>query len=177
MDSSVIEKLGKEPKYAETRDEYDRRLPPRSLAMIRSKNKEVLTKTVVIHFFPNSANLRKTIVHQVDGKDIEELYDQSVDLVLREVAQIAKQLSNSRIVIEGHSDSSMQGQVPAELVRVLSLERASAVRDELIATFGFDRNRFAVDGLGWDRPVKAENPDDHARNRRVEVRFYSVEQE
>jgi ABC-type nitrate/sulfonate/bicarbonate transport system substrate-binding protein len=59
MDFSVIQKLGKEPKYAETKDEYDRPLVPRSLSTIRAENEEILTNTVVIRFFPNSAELRK----------------------------------------------------------------------------------------------------------------------
>jgi flagellar motor protein MotB len=43
--------------------------------------------------------------------------------------------------------------------------------------FEFDPNRFAVDGQGWDRPADPDDPEDHARNRRVEVKVYSAEQE
>jgi flagellar motor protein MotB len=63
------------------------------------------------------------------------------------------------------------------MVRQLSLERAGAVRDELITMFEFDPNRFAVDGQGWDRPADPDDPEDHARNRRVEIKVYSAEQE
>jgi outer membrane protein OmpA-like peptidoglycan-associated protein len=177
MDFSVIQKLGKEPKYAETKDEYDRPLVPRSLSTIRAENEEILTNTVVIRFFPNSAELRKKIIRRIDDKDVEEAYDPTVDLVLGEVGQLAKQFGNARIVIEGHTDASMRGKVPADMVRQLSLERAGAVRDELITMFEFDPNRFAVDGQGWDRPADPDDPEDHARNRRVEIKVYSAEQE
>lgn len=80
-------------------------------------------------------------------------------------------------MIEGHTDGSMRGRVPADMVRQLSLERAGAVKDEIVAQFKLDDNRFAVDGIGWDRPADPERPDEHARNRRVEIKVYSAEQE
>ncbi len=177
MDFSVIQKLGAEPKYGDTKDEYARTLAPKSLAAIRAENEEILTNTVVIHFFPNSADLRKKIIRTVDGKEKEEAYDPMVDLVLEEVATLAQQFGNARIVIEGHTDASMKGKVPATMVRELSLERAGAVKDEIVAQYKFDDSRFAVDGLGWDRPADPERPDEHALNRRVEIKVYSAEQE
>ncbi|MFM7076550.1 MAG: phosphate ABC transporter substrate-binding/OmpA family protein [Planctomycetaceae bacterium] len=177
MDFSVIQKLGKEPKYAETRDEYTKPLPPKRLADIRAENDEILTNTVVIHFFPNSWDLRKKIVRKVDGKEVEEPYDASVDLVLDEVATLAKQFGAARIVIEGHTDSSMKGRIPGEVVKELSSRRANAVKDALVEKYEFDDGRFAVDGVGWERPVDPEHPDDHARNRRVEIKVYSAEKE
>ena len=97
--------------------------------------------------------------------------------MLGEVATLAQQFGNARIVIEGHADSSMKGRVPATMVKELSLERAGAVQDELIARFDFDANRFAVDGLGWDRPADTDQPDEHVLNRRVEIKVYSAEKE
>jgi 1,4-alpha-glucan branching enzyme len=47
----------------------------------------------------------------------------------------AQQFGNARIVIEGHTDASMRGKVPADMVKELSLERAGAVRGELIKQF------------------------------------------
>ena len=177
MDFSVIQKLGAEPKYADTRDEYTRTLAPKSLSAIRAENEEILTNTVVIQFFPNSADFRKKIIRKVDGREVEEPYDPRADLVLGEVATLAQQFGNARIVIEGHADSSMKGRVPATMVKELSLERAGAVQDELIARFDFDANRFAVDGLGWDRPADTDQPDEHVLNRRVEIKVYSAEKE
>ena len=177
MDFTVIQKLGKEPKYADSKDEYARTLAPKSLSAIRAENEEILTNTVVIHFFPNSADLRKTIIRKLNGKEIEEPYDPTVDLVLSEVAALAQQFGNARIVIEGHTDASMRGKVPADLVKELSFDRAGSVKDELIGKFEFDPNRFAVDGLGWDRPADPERLDEHSLNRLVEIKVYSAEKE
>ena len=177
MDFSVIQKLGGEKKYAETKDEYTRALPPKTLSQIRAENEEILTNTVVIHFFPNSWDLRKKIVRRIDGKDVEEPYDPSIDLVLDEVGALAKQFGNSRIVIEGHTDSSMKGQVPPAMVKELSRQRAGSVKESLVGKYEFDENRFAVDGVGWDRPADPEQPDNHALNRRVEIKVYSAEKE
>ena len=177
MDFSVIQKLGAEPKYGDSKDEYVRMLAPKSLSAIRAENEEILTNTVVIHFFPNSADLRKKIIRKADGREREEAYDPMVDLVLEEVATLAQQFGNARIVIEGHTDASMKGKVPADMVRELSLERAGAVKNELVGQYKFDDNRFAVDGLGWDRPADSERPDEHSLNRRVEIKVYSAEQE
>ncbi len=177
MDFSVIQTLGKEPKYAETKDEYARSLAPKSLSSIRAENEEILTNTVVIHFYPNSADFRKKIIRKEDGREVEGPYDLQADIVLAEVAALAQQFGNARIVIEGHTDGSMKGQIPPSLVKELSLNRAGAVKDELIAKFEFDANRFAVDGVGWDRPADSEHPDDHVENRRVEIKVYSAEKE
>jgi NitT/TauT family transport system substrate-binding protein len=177
MDFSVIQKLGAEKKYAETKDEYTKALPPKTLSQIRAENEEILTNTVVIHFFPNSWDLRKKIVRRIDGKDVEEPYDPSIDLVLDEVGVLAKQFGNSRIVIEGHTDSSMKGQVPPAMVKELSRQRAGSVKEALVGKYDFDENRFAVDGVGWDRPADPEQSDNHALNRRVEIKVYSAEKE
>ena len=177
MDFSVIQKLGKEPKYAESKDEYGAALSPKTVQQIRAENEEILTNTIVIHFFPNSAELRKKVIRRIDGKDVEEPYDARVELVLDEAGALAKQFGNARIVVEGHTDSSMKGAVPAAMVRELSLERARAVKDALVEKFKFDDNRFAVDGLGWDRPADDDHPDNHALNRRVEIKVYAAEKE
>jgi outer membrane protein OmpA-like peptidoglycan-associated protein len=51
------------------------------------------------------------------------------------------------------------------------------VKDALVEKFKFDDGRFAVDGLGWDRPADDDHPDNHALNRRVEIKVYAAEQE
>ena len=177
MDFSVIQKLGREPTYAETKDEYATTLSPKTVQQIRAENEEILTNTIVIHFFPNSAELRKKVIRRIEGKDVEEPYDARVDLVIDEAGVLAKQFGNARIVVEGHTDSSMRGAVPAAMVRELSLERARSVKDALVEKFKFDEGRFAVDGLGWDQPADDDHPDNHALNRRVEIKVYAAEKE
>ena len=46
----------------------------------------------------------------------------------------------------------MKGQVPATLVKELSMNRANSVKEALLQKFPtLDPNRFAVEGMGWDR--------------------------
>ena len=52
MDFSVIAKLGKEPKYASQKDEYEVKFVPKGVQQIKAESEEILTNTVVIHFFP-----------------------------------------------------------------------------------------------------------------------------
>ncbi len=89
MDFSIIQKLAKEPKYSTQKDEYQVRFTPKAVSEIRAESDEILTKTVVIHFFPNSWDLQKKVSREIDGKEVEELYDPNVDNVLEEVAKLS----------------------------------------------------------------------------------------
>lgn len=177
MDPSVIEKLAKEEKYSSQKDEYKISLTPKTVSEIRGEQ-EILTNTVVVKFFPNSWDLHKTVVHKVDGKDVEELYDPTVDLTLDEIAKLAGQFGAAHIIIEGHTDSSMKGQVPPSLVKELSMNRANSIKEALLQKYKeLEPNRFAVEGMGWERPADPNDPDNHFKNRRVEIKVYSAEQQ
>jgi NitT/TauT family transport system substrate-binding protein len=178
MDPSIIEKLGKEEKYKSQEDEYKTRFTPRTVSEIRSAEKEILTNTIVVKFFPNSWDLRKTVTRKVDGKDVEELYDPTVDFTLEEVAKLAGQFGAAQIIIEGHTDASMRGSVPPSLVKELSLNRANAIKEALLQKYKeLDPSRFAVEGMGWDKPADPADPDNHFKNRRVEIKVFSAEQQ
>ena len=171
-----MEKLGKEPKYASQRDEYRVQFTPVSAGTI-SAEQEILTNTVYLHFFPNDWNLHKKVTKKKDGKDVEELYDPHADFVLEDIAKLTAQFGAARIKIEGHTDGSMRGQVPVSLVKELSLNRANAVKEALVEKYKLDPNQFAVEGVGWDRPQDSSDPDNHAKNRRVEVKVYPAEKQ
>jgi NitT/TauT family transport system substrate-binding protein len=176
VDFSILKKLEAVPRYAEQRDEYDVRFAPMSAGAIQAESNEILTKTVVIHFFPNSWELRKKVTRNVEGRDTEELYDPNVDFVVEEVGKLAGQYGAARIVIEGHTDSSMQGRIPATLVQELATYRANAVKEGLLQKFPkLQANQFAIAGIGWDRPADPNDPQNHAKNRRVEVKVYPAE--
>jgi NitT/TauT family transport system substrate-binding protein len=176
MDFTVIQKLGAEPKYSSQKNEYDFRFAPASAGSIQGEKDEILTKTVVIHFFPNSWDLNKKVTRNSDGKEVEELYDPSVTFVVEEVGKLAGQFGAARIVIEGHTDGSMRGQVPKSLVQELSLNRANAVKEAIVKKFSsLQPNQFATAGLGWDKPGDAADPENGAKNRRVEIKVYPAE--
>jgi NitT/TauT family transport system substrate-binding protein len=173
MDFSIIQKLGKDEKYASSKVEYETKVVPKELQAVRAEGEEILTNTVVVHFFPNSWDPFSTITRTVNKKSVEERYDPNVENILEEIAQLAGQFGTARIIIEGHTDSSMKGQVPVEAVKELSLKRANAIKEALLKKYtDLDANRFNVDGLGWDRPV---DPLNQAKNRRVEIKVLTAE--
>ncbi len=176
MDFSVIQKLGSEAKYASQKNEYDIAFAPSTAGAIQGEKDEILTKTVVIHFFPNSWDLTKKVTRNADGKEVEELYDPNVGFVVEEVAKLAGQYGAARIVIEGHTDGSMKGQVPKSLVQELSLNRANSVKEAILRKFTtLQPNQFATSGLGWDRPADGADAANGAKNRRVEIKVYPAE--
>ena len=78
-----------------------------------------------------------------------------------------KQEGNISIIAEGHTDS----RGTEEYNQALSLRRANAVRDYLVAG-GVAANRITVEGYGESKPVASNNTDDgRAQNRRVELRI------
>jgi len=176
MDFSIIQKLGAEQKYASQKNEYDIHFAPASAGSIQGEKDEILTKTVVIHFFPNSWDLSKKVTRNAEGKEVEELYDPNVNFIVEEVGKLAGQFGAARVVIEGHTDGSMRGTVPKSLVQELSLNRANSVKEAIVRKFpSLQPNQFATAGLGWDRPADPSDPENHAKNRRVEVKVYPAE--
>src|SRR5262245_46701462 len=177
MDFSVIQKIGAEAKYASQKNEYNVHFAPASAGTVAGEKDEILTKTVVIHFFPNSWDLNKKITRTADnGKEVEELYDPNVGFVVEEVGKLAGQFGAARIVIEGHTDGSMKGQVPKSLVQELSQNRANAVKEAIVRKFStLQPNQFSTAGIGWDKPADPADPDNGAKNRRVEIKVYPAE--
>lgn len=175
MDFSIIEKLGKEKKYSDQIDEYTVPFIAKATTEVVGVE-EILTNTVVIHFFPNSSDMYKKVVKRENDKDVETLYDPKVDFVLEEIAKLAGQFGTARIVIEGHTDSSMRGTAPESLVQELSKNRAESVKAALVKNYQLDPNQFNTAGIGWGRPSDPDDPNNHARNRRVEIKIYPAEQ-
>jgi outer membrane protein OmpA-like peptidoglycan-associated protein len=176
MDFTVLQKLAAEAKYANTKNEYDVHFAPASAGVVGEKD-EILTKTVVIHFFPNSWDVNKKITRNGDnGKEVEELYDPNVTFVVEEVGKLAGQFGAARIIIEGHTDGSMKGQVPKSTVQELSTNRANSVKDAILKKFTtLQPNQFSTAGLGWDKPADPSDPENGAKNRRVEIKVYPAE--
>jgi outer membrane protein OmpA-like peptidoglycan-associated protein len=158
------------------KNEYYIQFEPASAGTVQGEKDEILTKTVVIHFFPNSWDLNKKVTRNVDGKEVEELYDPNVSFVVEEIGKLAGQYGAARIVIEGHTDASMKASVPKSLVQELSLNRANSVKEAILRKFAsLQPNQFSTAGLGWDRPAEAADPDNSAKNRRVEIKVYPAE--
>jgi len=176
MDFTLIKKLGAEPRYANQRNEYQVQFVPTTASTVQAESNEILTKTVVIHFYPNSSDLHKKVTTKVNGQDREDLYDPNVDFVVDEIGRLAGQYGAARIVIEGHTDASMKGQIDPAAVKDLSLNRANAVKEAVLRKFqGLQANQFLASGMGWDRPSDPMDPMNSSKNRRVEVKVYPLE--
>lgn len=174
MDFSIIEKLGKEDKYSSQVDEYTVPFIKTASSQLRGAE-EILTNTVVIHFYPNSSDLFRKVTKSVNGKEVSSMYDPKVKFVLEEIGRLAGQFGTARIMIEGHTDSSMKGRAPASLVKELAGDRADAVKAALTKQFDLDQNQFNTLGVGWDRPADPDDAMNHAKNRRVEVKIFPAE--
>ena len=90
----------------------------------------------------------------------------AAQLKLNEVADaLTKQDSESKIVVEGHTDS----QGGATYNQDLSQRRAQTVRDYLV-TRGISADRVTAQGFGLSRPIADNNSaEGRADNRRVEI--------
>ena len=179
MDFSVIQKLAGEPFYANQKNEYQVQFVPTSATAVQAESNEILTKSIVIQFYPNSDDIEKTIDKTVDGKTVQERYDPNAPFVVEEAGKLAGQFGAARIVIEGHTDASMKnsGTVTAADVQDLSLRRANAVKQALLRKFpSLQPNQFTTAGRGWDRPADPNDPTNNAKNRRVEIKVYPLEQ-
>jgi flagellar motor protein MotB len=61
-------------------------------------------------------------------------------------------------------------------VQELSLNRANSVKDAILRKFpSLQPNQFSSAGMGWDRPSDPADPENAAKNRRVEVKVYPAE--
>jgi len=164
--SSVL--AGMSDAYKDVRDLSQPTFRPDALTKLSAEAGpgQVLTKAVQIAFEPNSYNLNTN-------------YDSTIPATLKEIGELSGKFGNAYIIIEGNTDASRKGIVPADLVRQLSYDRADSVRKAIMDKYKFDPNKFKVVGNGWDNPLPAStdpsNADHNKRNRRVEVKVFPLE--
>ena len=90
--------------------------------------------------------------------------------ILDSVAEVLCKFTDTRLVVEGHTDSTGE----ASYNYSLSERRANSVANYL-ASHGVDRERLITQGFGVDQPI-ADNDSSSGRalNRRVELRITGV---
>ena len=175
MDFSVIQQLDREGAFKSQKDEYTSSFVPTTYSKVQAEA-PILTQTIRINFYPNSANLYEP-QHDETGRGIANtLYDPTVSATLEKVGRLAGQYERAVIAIVGHTDASMKGRgVRFEDVERLSLDRANAVKKALVEKFKFDPNKFVIKGMGWNQPADPDDPNNNALNRRVEISVYPPE--
>jgi outer membrane protein OmpA-like peptidoglycan-associated protein len=84
---------------------------------------------------------------------------------LKEIAGVLNENPDVKVMIIGHTDSD--GSDAGNLD--LSKRRSTAVKNELVKSFGIDAARIETDGSGESKPVAPnDTPSNKALNRRVE---------
>jgi len=175
MDFSAIKALDAEGAFVHQKDTYRTSFAPSTYTKVNAEA-PILTQTIRINFYPNSANLYEPQHDDLDQPIAGTLYDPNVEATLEKVGRLAGQYERAVIAVVGHTDASMRGQgVRFEDVEKLSLDRANAVKRALVDKYAFDPNKFVVEGAGWNQPADPDDPDNHALNRRVEVSVYPPE--
>lgn len=104
---------------------------------------------------------------------------------MRMLSQVAEQtefLATTVIKLVGHLDTAKVEEYRAKgnqafieasaQAKLISKKRAEFVKKLLVEKFGVDADRIVTEGRGWDSPI---DPEDPAKNRRVEVQFISLE--
>lgn len=109
----------------------------------------IATKRVTINFATNQSVLSDDAKYRID----------------QEFSGIAKRMSGFYVRIEGNTDNTGSDAVNIPL----SKKRAQAVADYLVATYGFDVNRFIIVGNGSKNPVAPNTTESgRADNRRTD---------
>ena len=176
LDFSAIRSLDSEGVFAHQKDEYKTDFVPSSYSKVRAEA-PILTQTIRINFYPNSANMLEPEHNELDQPVPGTLYDPTAKATLEKVARLAGQYERAIIAIRGHTDASMKGRgVRFEDVQQLSLDRAQGVLDALVQEYEFDPDKFHVEGVGWNEPSDFSDQDNHASNRRVEISVYPPEE-
>jgi len=86
--------------------------------------------------------------------------------LLSKVVEAFKEYPECTVVVEGHTDSYGTD----ETNQKLSMERADAVRNYLIATSGLDAYRITALGYGESRPIASnETEEGRRKNRRIDI--------
>ncbi len=159
--------------FAHHRDDYAPKFGDPTKGGILAEREPIVIKKIILQF-------------RSGGNKLDDAYDPNIPKALEEIAEMAARFGAARVLVEGNADTSMRAQFKDDPdilkqigigVKQLSEERAAAVKQALIEKFGFDPNKFISRGNGWDNPLvkdpKAE--EDHAKNRRVEVKVLPLE--
>ncbi|MEI7751163.1 MAG: phosphate ABC transporter substrate-binding/OmpA family protein [Candidatus Omnitrophota bacterium] len=168
MDFSVIKQLQASGAFAHQKDESVTAFTPQDYRKLKAES-PILTQTIRINFFPNSANPFEPARDELNNVLQGKLYDPSVAATIERVGQLSGQFGRCVIIISGHTDSSRKGEVPYSSVKQLSQDRAQSVQNALIEKFKFNPNKFVAEGKAWDVPADPTDRMNQALNRRVEI--------
>lgn len=153
----------KEADLARQRADYE--------SLLGDLNEEINRGEVTISSLQD--RLSVTIVNRILFLSGEAIVRQKGQTVLDRVGAALSNLSNQRIVIEGHTDNVPIGPKLRHLYPTnweLSTARATTVARHLIDEAGIDPGRISVAGYADTKPVATNTTDEgRAQNRRIEI--------
>ncbi|MDX2110013.1 MAG: phosphate ABC transporter substrate-binding/OmpA family protein [Verrucomicrobiota bacterium] len=166
LDLAALKALESSGKYASQKIAI---APIRSGSGSQLETDPLLSKDIRFFFEPNSADLKEG-----DPTNLANFE------TLRRMLQISP---GSMILLRGHVDNALVAEFRKQggeaFVRQMSLKafelsknRATAVKNALMAKYGVDGARLETVGRGWDEPLSKT---DNEQNRRVEAQWFTVE--
>mgnify|MGYP000222875912 CR=1 FL=1 len=129
MDFSVLKQLDREGGFAHQKDEYRSTFVPSSFARV-SAEAPILTQTIRINFYPNSANIFEP-QHGEDGQPLKNtLYDPSVSATLEKAARervitVKSDPSGAKVFVDGDPYGY------SNIYRTLKVGSGNAAEDDL----------------------------------------------
>ncbi len=175
MDFSVIKELDRAGTFANQKDESRASFAPTSYKKVSAES-PILTQTIRINFYPNSANVYEPQHDEVGRSVANTLYDPTVEATLEKVARLVGQYERAVIAVVGHTDSSMKGKgTRYEDVKALSLDRAETRQAGAGQEVQVRPEQVPRRGQGLGRAGGADDPMNQALNRRVEISVYPPE--
>lgn len=153
-------------------EELERELGGNELIVEESKRLQAQLEEVEALFAPGEATVlrvKEDLVIRLDGLSFptgKSTIETQYFALLKKVQEAIDVFPDSPIVIEGHTDSTGSDAVNMKL----SQERATAVREYLVANMGLTESRIGAEGYGETRPVASnETEEGRAQNRRIDV--------
>ncbi len=179
MDFSVIQKLGSEAEVREPEERVrrpaSRRPAPASIQGEKRRDPDQDGRDPLLPELMGSE--QEGHARRSTARTSRSSTTRTSSFVVEEVGKLAGQYGAARIVIEGHTDGSMRGQVPksAGAGAVAQSRQLGEGSDRRASSRRCSRTSSPRPGIGWDQPADPTDPDNHAKNRRVEIKVYPAE--
>ena len=140
--------------------------PPRAARVVPQAQPEVMKEATVEREAPATKEVSMKLLVEFDSGRavVKPKYNNEI----KKVADFMKEYPDTKVTIEGHTDSV--GQEAANVK--LSQRRSEAIVSYLVAKFGIDKSRLTAIGYGPKKPVASnKTADGRTKNRRVEAKI------
>ena len=143
-----------------------------NIADLESRN-IVLAEDIEIYFDPQRTDFDFSSSSEeiIKNKGYLQKISYQMEVLGTTIVKLVGHLDTSKV--EEFKSKGAQVYIEASAqAKLISKKRAEYVKKLLIEKYKADGERIITEGKGWDSPV---DPLDQAKNRRVEIRFYSFE--